>query len=67
LGDGDAKALRWFSENCTTFAKEFGLVPSTFAGLGLDGEQRRLFLSKLDEIYAMTQRMAMEQAKKEHA
>lgn len=59
--------LRWYSDNCSQFTKDFGLVPVLFRDLGLDGTQTRLFLSKLDEIHAMTQRMAMEDAKKESA
>ena len=60
------RALRWYSENCSPFTKEFGIVPTLFVGLGLEGEQRRLFLAKLDAIYMMAQRMAMAEAEKEH-
>jgi hypothetical protein len=65
LGDGDARALRWYSENCSPFAKDFGLVPVMFASLGLEGEQRRMFLSKLDAVHAMAQRLATAEAEKE--
>jgi hypothetical protein len=51
--------MAWCMAECSPVDREYGLVPSNFAELGLAGAQRRLFKLKWNEVLAMTQRIEM--------
>jgi hypothetical protein len=64
LEDGDARAMAFYMENATAFVQEFGLMPSEFERLGLEGVCRRVFKAKLSKIHETVLRMRDEELKK---
>ena len=56
--DAHSKAvLEWFDENVTGFAKDFGLMDGMIRDTGLVGEDRAVFVRKLDAIYGHAMRV----------
>lgn len=58
-----AAAAEWFEENVTGFAREFSLMSDLIRETGLRGEERVIFLLKLDLLYQAARRRAEEEAK----
>jgi len=53
----------WYMENVNQFTFDGGLLPEFFRGLRLKGTVRAMFLSAMNSIYQMFEKIKVEQIK----
>ena len=58
----EAFALTWYTENCSRFMIDSGLLAEAYRELGLTGAAKRIFLAAMNKIHSAFEDMAKPEA-----